>query len=69
MILGVYSLSLIKRGVYMEFIPKYKSKYNDIKVKKDNYGFTPKYNVKPKVRSLTKSYQSRLIKEKSKKYN
>ena len=53
----------------MEFITKYKSKYNDIKVKKDNYGFTPKYEVKPKVRSLTKSYQSRLIKEKSKRYN
>ena len=35
----------------MEFIPKYKSKYNDTRINKDSYGFTPKYEVKPKTRS------------------
>ena len=54
----------------MDFIPKYKSKYNDKndpKVEKDKYGFYSKYKSKPKVRTLTKSYITRVIKERSKK--
>ena len=53
----------------MDFIPKYKSKYNEKREERDKYGFYSKYESKPKVRSLTKSYKTRVIKEMSKKIN
>ena len=47
----------------MNFIPKYKSKYNETK-KEDKYGFIPLYIEKSKIINTIVSYQTRINKEK-----
>ena len=49
----------------MEFIPFYKSIYNEQNEKTDSYGFKPNYKENNKKYVLRKSYQTRVLKEKS----
>ena len=49
----------------MEFKPLYKSIYNEQNNKTDNHGFIPKYIEKNKTYIKKKTYQTRVLKEKS----